>query len=277
VTYVSGRAAGPFGLRARNAAELLVEAINAGDGMPEPYASRGFAGRKLLLNVYDEGGSTAEQIELFRRIHADQANVVVGYAGGGVAAAIAPIADELGQLTVISGGGTSQLYARRNWNWVFRTQTTTTTDAVGAARYAAALPGMNSVSFGGVNQDYLWGTDSWTEFRAASLRLHPGAKDVGGYFSPLYSGEVVEALKRLKAADAQLIHSGNWGVDLFRLAEAARDRVPSARLVLVAAESGLSRLASIPDGAIIGGRGAHGWLAHDTPLNRWFVAGYRDR
>lgn len=151
VTFLSGRAAGPFGLPGRNAAELLVEAINAGGELPPPYASKGFAGRKILLTVHDEAGSPAEQAELFRRIQTSGAEIVVGYAGSGAAMAIAPIAEELRQLTIISGAGTSQLYAQRSWNWVFRTQTTTTPDAVGAARYVASLPGMNKIAFGGVN------------------------------------------------------------------------------------------------------------------------------
>jgi branched-chain amino acid transport system substrate-binding protein len=278
VTLVSGRAAGPFGLPGRNAAELLVEAINAGGELPAPYASKGFAGRRLLLTVYDEAGSPSEQAELFRRIHANGAEVVVGYVGSGVAMAVAPIAEELHQLTVVSGAGTSQLYAQRSWSCVFRTQTTTTPDAVGAARYVATLPGMNRIAFGGVNQNYPWGTDSWAEFRAALLQLHPEAKDVGGHFAPLYSAAVEDPLDSLRAADARLVHSANWGIDLFRLVEAALDRVPSARLVLISGESGLSRLAaSVPDGAVIGARGSHGWLARDTELSRWFTAAYRDR
>ena len=79
VTYVSGRAAAPFGFPARNAAELMVESINAGGVLPEPYASPGFAGRKLSLRVYDESGSEDEQIEQLRRIQADGADIVVGY------------------------------------------------------------------------------------------------------------------------------------------------------------------------------------------------------
>ena len=278
VTYVSGGAAGPFGFPARNAAELMVEALNMGDELPAPYEAPGFGGRKLRLNVYDEAGSPAEQVDLFRRIHAQGADVVVGYAGSAVASAIAPVAEELGLLTVISGAGTSQLYAERAWNWVFRTQTTTVTDSIGAARYVAAQPWMAGAAFGGINQDYLWGTDSWTEFRAALLRLRPDAQDLGGHFAPLYSAAVETPLVRLREAGARLIHSGNWGIDLFRLAEMAPQLAPGARLLLVAAESGLSRLAaSIPEGAIIGGRGSHGWLARDTALNRWFAASYRDR
>jgi len=278
VTFVSGRAAGPFGLPGRNAAELLVEAINTGGELPAPYASKGFAGRKLLLTVHDEAGSPSEQSELFRRIHANGAEVVVGYAGSGVAMAVAPIAEELRQLTVVAGAGTSQLYAQRSWNWVFRTQTTTTPDAVGGARYVAALPGMSRIAFGGVNQNYPWGTDSWAEFRAALLQLLPEARDIGGHFAPLYSAAVEAPLDRLKASDAGLVHSANWGIDLFKLVDAAWVRLPTARLVLISGESGLSRLsASVPDGTVIGGRGSHGWLAPDTEMNRWFTASYRDR
>jgi branched-chain amino acid transport system substrate-binding protein len=112
VTYLSGRAAAPFGFPARNAAELMVEAINAGDELPEPYASRGFAGRNLSLRVYDESGSENDQVEQLRRIHADGADIVVGYAGSAIAMAIAPIAEELRLLTVISGGGARVLDRR---------------------------------------------------------------------------------------------------------------------------------------------------------------------
>lgn len=277
VTYVSGRAAAPFGFPARNAAELMVETINAGGELPEPYAASGFAGRKLSLRVYDESGSEDEQIALLRRIHADGADIVLGYAGSAVAMAIAPVAEELGLLTVVSGGGASQLFARQ-WDWVFRTQTTTTADSVGAARYVAAQLGACGLGFGGINQKYLWGTDSWREFRAALQVLQPDAQEVGGHFAPLYSGAVVTPIQFLKEQGAQLIHSGNWGVDLFRLVEVARTTVPDARLLLVSGESGLHRLAGIiPDGTIIGGRGSHGLLAHDTELNRWFSSHYRDR
>ena len=43
---------------------------------------------------------------------------------------------------------------------MFRTQTTTTTDAVGAARYVAAQLGICGLGFGGINQQYLWGTEN---------------------------------------------------------------------------------------------------------------------
>jgi branched-chain amino acid transport system substrate-binding protein len=163
----------------------------------------------LSLTVYDKAGSPSEQAELFRRIHASGAEVLVGYAGSGAAMAVAPIAEELHQPTVVAGAGTSQVYAQRSWSWVFRTQTTTTPDAVGTARYLATLDGMKGITFGGVNQDYPWGTDSWAEFNAAMLQLHPEAKDVGGRFAPLYSAAVEEPLDSLATAGARLVHSAN--------------------------------------------------------------------
>src|SRR5258708_16464653 len=46
VTFLSGPAAGPFGIPARNAAELTIEAINKGEG-PAPYNSKGLAGAAI--------------------------------------------------------------------------------------------------------------------------------------------------------------------------------------------------------------------------------------
>ena len=43
VTFLSGGAAGPFGIPGRNGAELMIEAINAGK-VPAPYNTKGVAG-----------------------------------------------------------------------------------------------------------------------------------------------------------------------------------------------------------------------------------------
>ncbi|HEY6097909.1 MAG TPA: hypothetical protein VIW03_00670, partial [Anaeromyxobacter sp.] len=46
VTFLSGAAAGPFGVPARNAAEVTVEALNGGK-VPAPYAKKGLGGRAI--------------------------------------------------------------------------------------------------------------------------------------------------------------------------------------------------------------------------------------
>jgi len=53
VMFLSGAAAGPFGVPARNSAELMVESINKGK-VPAPYASKGLAGASIVPVYVDE-------------------------------------------------------------------------------------------------------------------------------------------------------------------------------------------------------------------------------
>ena len=55
VTFLSGAAAGPFGIPARNAAELFAAEANAGK-LPAPYVAKGIGGRAVELVVIDEAG-----------------------------------------------------------------------------------------------------------------------------------------------------------------------------------------------------------------------------
>src|SRR5262249_30671476 len=65
VTFLSGAAAGPFGVPARNGAEVLVEGINAGK-LPAPYAKPGLGGAPITLVFIDEAGSTSKQVSEYR-------------------------------------------------------------------------------------------------------------------------------------------------------------------------------------------------------------------
>jgi branched-chain amino acid transport system substrate-binding protein len=67
VTFLSGPAAAPFGVPAKNAAEFVVEALNAGKG-PAPYTKRGFGGATIETVMLDEAGSTTTQVTEFRNL-----------------------------------------------------------------------------------------------------------------------------------------------------------------------------------------------------------------
>src|SRR5260370_40544059 len=60
VTFLSGAAAGPFGVPARNGAELLVEALNAGS-LPAPYTTKGCGGAPISLACLHDGAGTSAQ------------------------------------------------------------------------------------------------------------------------------------------------------------------------------------------------------------------------
>lgn len=280
VTMLSGQGAGAFGIAARNTAELLVEMINQGDNLPAPYAGKGFGTRSLTASYYDETLAAKDPQGLFKHIAEQGADAVIGYVGSNSALAVAPLAEDLKQLTLIFNAGTSQLYAERNWQWTFRTQPTTGRDAIGAARYVQNnFP--SASRFAGINPDDAWGVDSWNEFQAAYSKLsamkgHKSA-ECGGHFFPLLSAAIEQPLANVLSADIDILHSSNWGGDLFSLIRNL-DGKTKPRLVLISGESALRRMADyIPEGSVIGGRGASGLLARDTDLNRWFVQTYQSR
>src|SRR5688500_12529738 len=83
VTFLSGPAAGPFGVPARIAAEAIVESLNAGK-VPAPYATKGFGGTPIELAIIDEAGGATKQVAEFRNlVERQNVDFVIGYIGSG--------------------------------------------------------------------------------------------------------------------------------------------------------------------------------------------------
>lgn len=133
VTFLSGPAAGPFGVPARNAAELMAEMLNAGS-VPAPYATRGFGGNPIELVIIDEAGGPQKQVAELRNL-AQRVDLVIGYISSGDCLAIAPVAEELKKLTVLFDCGTPRIFEDASYKYVFRTGGTATMDNVSAAMY----------------------------------------------------------------------------------------------------------------------------------------------
>src|SRR6266480_4534792 len=110
VTFLSGPAASPFGVPARNAAEIMVEMLN-GTKVPAPYAARGFGGAALQMQLVDESGPATTQVTEFRNLaQRDNVDMVIGYVSSGNCLAVAPVAEELKkQLTPGVQVATSQM------------------------------------------------------------------------------------------------------------------------------------------------------------------------
>ena len=95
VAFYTGAAAGPFGIPARNAAELIIAAINNGE-IPAPYASKGVGGLEIEPVYVDEAGGTTKQVTEYRNMVQRQGvEAVVGYISSGSCLAVAPVAEEL--------------------------------------------------------------------------------------------------------------------------------------------------------------------------------------
>src|SRR5512140_3845586 len=121
VTFLSGPAASPFGVPARNAADIVDEMLNAGKA-PAPYATKGFGGAKIETQLVDESGTTSTQVTEYRNlVQRDKVDVVIGYVSSGNCLAIAPVAEELKKLTNLFDCGTPRIFEDNNFKYVFRT------------------------------------------------------------------------------------------------------------------------------------------------------------
>jgi branched-chain amino acid transport system substrate-binding protein len=279
VTFLTGPAAGPFGIPGRNAAEIVIEMLNAGK-VPAPYNTVGLGGAQIAPKILDENGSTAVQVTEFRNlVQRDGMEAVVGYISSGNCLAVAPVAEELKALTVLFDCGTPRIFEEKPLKYVFRASPHATQDNVAAARYVTKkFPDLPSYS--GINQNYAWGQDSWRDFTAAMKTLSPKAKIDKDLFPKLFAGEFGAEISALLTSGSPVIHSSFWDGDLesFVVQNGARGLSARATMVYVAGESAMFRLgAKMPDGTIIGARGPHGVMAPDSPLNTWFRQVYTDR
>ncbi|MFZ2739356.1 MAG: ABC transporter substrate-binding protein [Burkholderiaceae bacterium] len=279
VTFLSGPAAGPFGVPARNAAEITFEMLNGGK-IPEPYSAKGFGGAPLQMVLIDEAGSTTTQVTEFRNlVQRSNVDIVIGYISSGNCLAVAPVAEELKKLTVFFDCGTPRIFEDASYKHVFRTASHSTMDSVGAALYAKALkPGIKKIA--GINQNYAWGQDSWADFDATMKQLQPATQTATSQMPKLFAGQYNTEISTLLSSGADVIHSSFWDGDLeaFILQAGPRGLFKKSTVILTTGETAMYKLAAqIPDGTVIGARGPYGVFAPDNALNKWYSATFKDR
>ncbi|MEO1198662.1 MAG: ABC transporter substrate-binding protein [Pseudomonadota bacterium] len=276
VTFLSGQAAESFGVPAWDGGRLLIEKLNAGE-VPAPYDTVGFGGMQIEPIVIDEAGGATKQVQEFRNlVQREGVDAVVGYVSSGDCLAISPVADELQALTILYDCGTPRVFEDGEYEYVFRTAAHATMDNVALARYLSAS-GMDVTSIAGINQDYAWGHDSWRDFTAAMAQVYPDSEVQAELFPAFGAGQYGTEISALMRENADVIHSSLWGGDLqgMILQSAPRGMFERSQVVLSAADHVLPPLGNnMPEGAIIGARGAYGLLSPDTPLNNWWMETY---
>jgi branched-chain amino acid transport system substrate-binding protein len=212
-------------------------------------------------------------------VQRDKVDMVIGYVSSGNCLAVAPVAEELKKLTNFFDCGTPRIFEDNDYKYVFRTSPTATMDSVGAALYVLDRnPKVKSIA--GVNQNYAWGQDSWSDFEAAMKVLKPGIEVKTSQMPKLFAGQFGAEISTLLSSNAEFVHSSLWGGDLeaFVLQAAPRNLFKNSAVILTTGETAMFKLAGrIPDGTIIGARGMHGVLAPPTELNKWFRAEYQAR
>lgn len=279
VTFLSGGAAGPFGVPARNAAELMIQSINAGN-IPAPYNSAGVGGASIDPIFVDEN-SKQKNADFLKLVEKDGVDMVVGYISSGSCKAIAPEAEKAQKLTILFDCGTPQIFEEivTDPKYTFRTGGHATMDNVAAARYLEQT-GSSANNVAGINQNYAWGQDSWRDFSASITQINEGSKVATEQFPKIYAGQYGSEISALLTSKPDVVHSSFWGGDMeaFIIQGSARGIFERSKVVLTTGETAMHRLgAQMPDGTILGARGPHGDLAPKSELNDWFRKAYFDR
>ena len=281
-TFLTGAGAPAFGIPAKQGAELIIEAINAGT-LPAPYNSKGLAGAKIKPLVYDEaGGGTKQVTELRNKVQKQNVDLVVGYISSGTCAAVSKTAEELKVLTLLTVCGTPRVFEELvpNPKYVFRTMNHATASNVSAARYVAKKFGKLK-AYTGLNQNYAWGQDSWRDFHLAMAKVAPKIQESGKpKFPKLFSGQYGAEISALLRSKADIIHSSFWGGDLEALFVQGTPRglFKRKQFIFTVGDTVVYTLGKkFPEGMMVGSRGPYGIYAVgiDTPLNNWFQKAYR--
>jgi branched-chain amino acid transport system substrate-binding protein len=279
VMFLSGPAASPFGVPAKNAADFVVEELNAGKG-PAPYGKVGFGGSKIEMVQIDEAGPTTSVVTEYRNlVQRSNVDLVIGYISSGSCLAIAPVAEELKKFTNFFDCGTPRIFEDASYKYVFRTSPTATMDSVGAAFFVRDTKGKVK-SIAGVNQNYAWGQDSWGDFEASMKQLDPGVEVKTSQMPKLFAGQYNAEISSLLGTGADVIHSSFWDGDLeaFILQASPRGLFDKRTVILTTGETAMHKLAAqIPDGTVLGARGPFGPYAPNNAYNRWFAKGFEAR
>ena len=277
VTFLSGPAAESFGVPAANGAKLMVEQFNKG-AAPAPYNKVGFGGLKIEMVLLDENGGAAKQVQEMRNLYQrENVDAVIGYIGSGDCLAVAPAAEELKKLMVLMDCGTPRIFEDASPKYVFRTASHAAMDNISLTRYLKAK-NIKADTFNMINQDYAWGQDSRADFLASMAQLLPAAKPGVDLLPKFGAGQYGTEVSALAAKPATLTYSSLWGGDLqaFILQAGARGLFKDTTLVLSAGDHVLPGLLDkVPDGTVLGARGAYGILSAKSPLNDWFQSEYQ--
>ena len=279
VSFLSGQAADSFGVPAVNGAKILIETFNQGKA-PAPYNKPGFGGLTIVPVFVDENGGATKQVQELRNLY-DRENVdaVVGYVSSGDCLAVAPVAEEMKKLLVLYDCGTPRIFEEASYKYVFRTASHGAMDNVAAARYLKSR-NVKVDTINLINQDYAWGHDSIKDFTLSMAVLYPNAKVQADQRPKFGAGQYGTEISQLMSQPADVTHSSLWGGDLqaMVLQSAPRGMFRKSLVVLTAADHVLIPLGDrMPEGVVLGARGAYGMLAPKSALNDWWWNLYQNR
>lgn len=270
-TFLSGPAAA-YGLPGRNAAELMIERINAAGGVK---------GIRLRPVFVDEAQGGAGVVSEFRRLATDENNLVmVAALSSAHCLALAPVAEQLKTPMLSWNCDTHQLFLKDKYKYVYRTNSSTIPEFLAYALYLLEKkPDFKRIAI--INPDYAFGHDAAEIFKASLKAFKPDIEIAVELFPKLGTPNFNTEISRLVAARPDVVFSNLWGADLENFVRQALPRglFANSQIVLALGETILQRI-ELPEGVIVGVLGDGWWLSPTSQANQAtkdFVKAYRDR
>jgi branched-chain amino acid transport system substrate-binding protein len=213
ICFLSGIAA-PVGEPGWRATQIWVDDCNAVGGI---------LGRKIELHLEEET-SAKETVERFKKLTLQtRCDVIMGIISTGNGQAIAPVAEDFGQLW-LSWDGTTQKGVEETMpktKYAFKSCNNESEAVGGAILTAKHFPDVRTVA--GINPDYSYGRNCWEAYKTVLKHFNPRAEFVLDLWPKLGTADFTSHIAAIKKAKPDILMSSMWSGDspiLFKQAAA---------------------------------------------------------
>src|SRR5882724_7322990 len=186
---------------------LAAEEINAQGGL--------LGKRKIETITADEAAGTDANVKELRRMKLEgKIDLFTGVIPSGNSPALAPVAEELGVLTMFTDGCTDFVFdvADPNPKYVFRITNIQSADGITAAiGVAQTWPHVRKIAH--IHPDYSYGRNASEHFTLALERLVPGTEVVSESWPKLFTTDFTAHITKIMSAQPDLLVASVWGGD----------------------------------------------------------------
>jgi branched-chain amino acid transport system substrate-binding protein len=180
-------------------------------------AAGGVAGHPIQLDVIDtELNAAATKRKVTDEILNHDAKIIIGASGSDVLKALVAVGQQYKVPVIAFAGEADDMTGAKFQPALFRVAASTTMHAA-AIVYAMKQDYPDTRKVFLLNQDYAFGHESETGFRAALQRLAPNVQIVGSVFAPRGAADFSPYLQQIQASGADFVLTSDWGADLIKL------------------------------------------------------------
>jgi branched-chain amino acid transport system substrate-binding protein len=186
---------------------MAAEEINAEGGL--------LGKRKIETITADEAAGTDANVKELRRMKLEgKIDLFTGVISSGNSPALAPVAEELGVLTLFTDGCTDFVFdvADPTPKYVFRITNIQSADGITAAiGTAQTWPNVRKIAH--IHPDYSYGRNASEHFTLAIERLLPGTQVVSESWPKLGTTDFTAHITKIISSEPDLLYSSVWGGD----------------------------------------------------------------